>query len=397
VIYAIEANSALFQKGPFRIYTDHVSNTFVKNLKHSHGKLYRWSLRLQGYNFEIQHISGNRMITGFLSRSVDTTDETAKDLDDDSCLVFANTQPDMSDATTATPCPARRHKFAQSHRRTAVINWPTRISTLDNSVGAESLPTTQYSTDAHMTCQNCHHSNKTSPFTLESHDGNPDFHQIAADMAVKPLNSSFANPTDSQAMCSITSPVATSTPDTPVLQTSIKQQDPTLTTATTPDQTHINISSLSEFTDTQRLAKLQRESHDLSEIIQLLENHVLPSNNNRARKLMADIDSWTLVGGILYHIYNPAKRNVNSVKPILQQLAVPQSLRSQILTSFHDRLGHFRLDKCYMTIIQHYYWPGLYADLHKHLQKCEAFGMASQRPHRVTLYSTHHFLESLRS
>ena len=55
IIYAIEANSALFQKGPFRIYTDHVSNTFIKNLKHSHGKLYRWSLRLQGYNFEIHH------------------------------------------------------------------------------------------------------------------------------------------------------------------------------------------------------------------------------------------------------------------------------------------------------------------------------------------------------
>jgi len=244
------------------------------------------------------------------------------------------------------PCPARRHKFERSHRRTAVINWPTRISTLDNSDDADSLPTIQYSTDAHTACQNCHHSNKTSPLVLESHDEDPDFHQIAADTTAIPVNSSFTNPTDSQAMCSITSPVATSTPDTPVLQTSIKQQDPTLTNAATTDQTHINISSLSEFTDTQRLAKLQRESHDLSEIIHLLENNVLPSNNNRARKLMAAIDSWTLVGGILFHIYNPSKRSVHSVKPIVQQLAVPQTLRPQTFAtkySTRGRRGRLRL------------------------------------------------------
>ena len=97
----------------------------------------------------------------------------------------------------------------------------------------------------------------------------------------------------------------------------------TKTNADTPDQVHKNISSVIQFTDTEQLARLERQSHDLSDIIQLLEHGVLPSNNNRARKLTADIDNWILVEGILFHIYNPSKRNVNTVKLTIQQLAVP--------------------------------------------------------------------------
>ena len=126
-------------------------------------------------------------------------------------------------------------------------------------------------------------------------------------------------------MCPLTPSMAPPTPDAPPVHTSIKHDDRTMTktNADTPDQVHKNISSVIQFTDTEQLARLERQSHDLSDIIQLLEHGVLPSNNNRARKLTADIDNWILVEGILFHIYNPSKRNVNTVKLTIQQLAVP--------------------------------------------------------------------------
>ena len=46
------------------------------------------SLRLQNYQFQIQHVSGSRMPADFLSRAVTTKDEKAADLEDDSALVF---------------------------------------------------------------------------------------------------------------------------------------------------------------------------------------------------------------------------------------------------------------------------------------------------------------------
>lgn len=61
IIYAIESNSQYFIGRKFRIITDHISSTFIRNLKFSQGKLYRWSLRLQAYLFEISHLPGAKM------------------------------------------------------------------------------------------------------------------------------------------------------------------------------------------------------------------------------------------------------------------------------------------------------------------------------------------------
>ena len=43
---------------PFTIQTDHNPPTHLDNLKDSHGKLARWALSLQPYQFTIQHRSG---------------------------------------------------------------------------------------------------------------------------------------------------------------------------------------------------------------------------------------------------------------------------------------------------------------------------------------------------
>jgi len=65
ILYALEANSQYFIGRQFKIYTDHISNTWVHNLKHSQGKLYRWSLRLQNYSFTIHHLPGTIMPADF--------------------------------------------------------------------------------------------------------------------------------------------------------------------------------------------------------------------------------------------------------------------------------------------------------------------------------------------
>ena len=58
---------------PFKIkvYTDHNPLTFLKTMKNKNQKLVRWSLPLQEYNLEIQHIPGSEnVVAGALSRSI---------------------------------------------------------------------------------------------------------------------------------------------------------------------------------------------------------------------------------------------------------------------------------------------------------------------------------------
>ena len=53
----------------FRVFTDNVSVKYLQKLKDSQGRLGRWGLLLQGYNFEIKHRSGSQNCTAdFLSR-----------------------------------------------------------------------------------------------------------------------------------------------------------------------------------------------------------------------------------------------------------------------------------------------------------------------------------------
>jgi len=116
----------------------------------------------------------------------------------------------------------------------------------------------------------------------------------------------------------------------------------------------------------------------LFEIIQYLENSDLPKDSRKARA--SNADNWCLIDNILYHMHNPRKRNVNSAKGCIRQLAVPETFRKQILTAYHDNSGHWRLDKTYMSIMQHFFWRGLYADLRQHLANCYDCSVASQKP-----------------
>ena len=53
----------------FTVFTDNVSVKYLQKLKDSQGRLGRWGILLQGYNFEIKHKSGSQNCTAdFLSR-----------------------------------------------------------------------------------------------------------------------------------------------------------------------------------------------------------------------------------------------------------------------------------------------------------------------------------------
>ena len=100
ILHALETNAQYFIGRRFKVYTDH---NYIKymSLKQSQGRLYRWSLRLQSYQFDIEHLPRARMPADFLSRIVDKVDSTTPDLEDDSHLVLALTSDGVSQQDTA--------------------------------------------------------------------------------------------------------------------------------------------------------------------------------------------------------------------------------------------------------------------------------------------------------
>ena len=57
--------------GSTKVYTDHNPLTFLKTMKNKNQRLVRWSLALQEYNLEVQHIPGSEnVVADALSRCI---------------------------------------------------------------------------------------------------------------------------------------------------------------------------------------------------------------------------------------------------------------------------------------------------------------------------------------
>ena len=75
VITAIEKFRQYIEGTKFKVVTDHASLLWLKNLKDPSGRLCRWALRLQPYDFEFIHRRGTQMaVADALSRAIESID-----------------------------------------------------------------------------------------------------------------------------------------------------------------------------------------------------------------------------------------------------------------------------------------------------------------------------------
>lgn len=76
VLWAIEKLRCYLEGIPFTVVTDHYSLVWLKNLREPTGRLARWAVRMQQYDFQIVHRKGKEnVVPDALSRSVPLLDE----------------------------------------------------------------------------------------------------------------------------------------------------------------------------------------------------------------------------------------------------------------------------------------------------------------------------------
>jgi len=104
-----------------------------------------------------------------------------------------------------------------------------------------------------------------------------------------------------------------------------------------------------------RTKELQRRDPELSEIIDFLENDVVPVDEKSARKLFLTSDSFYISqDGLLYHLDRNRKR---CNEDQFSQLVIPQDLKFEVLSNVHDHVsgGHFGVHKTSQKVKQRYW------------------------------------------
>jgi hypothetical protein len=63
LVYALKETRSYLGSKEFTVITDHESLKYIANLKDPHGKLARWVLYLQEFNFKIEHSPGKKTMS----------------------------------------------------------------------------------------------------------------------------------------------------------------------------------------------------------------------------------------------------------------------------------------------------------------------------------------------
>ena len=130
------------------------------------------------------------------------------------------------------------------------------------------------------------------------------------------------------------------------------------------------------------LPKLQCESRDLRPILDWLRDGRLPDIDKDARRVILESENYQIVDGVLYHLHFPRTKRLGEIKPVIQQLCIPETLRHELLVAYHDNNGHIGRDRLYDTLKNKYYFREMYISVHEYVSTCVECQKTKTSPHR---------------
>lgn len=102
---------------------------------------------------------------------------------------------------------------------------------------------------------------------------------------------------------------------------------------------------------------MKEQQHKNSEIVKLktVLKHCDPGSKLLKR--------YIILNGILYYVSDPDD------DPFLR-IYIPNHLKQQIITQYHDKLGHMGVQKTFDNIRKWYYWPNLFKEVNASVTSC---------------------------
>ena len=137
-----------------------------------------------------------------------------------------------------------------------------------------------------------------------------------------------------------------------------------------------NISPLLEEVPSHAIKKdslLEEQQKDpwVKQMINYLENGLLPTDDRQVKKLVNQAAHFALVEDILYFI--------DSKKGNRKRAVVPLSLRKQIMEEVHGGKfgGHFSGPRTYNSLVYHWWWEQMYSGVMEFCKNCPQCAIVS--------------------
>jgi hypothetical protein len=122
----------------------------------------------------------------------------------------------------------------------------------------------------------------------------------------------------------------------------------------------------------QQVIQLQRQDENYKDIIDYLENDILPTDQTRKQTVLIESHLYTLSDEALYRIYVREGKGKKCQRTVLQ-LAIPHSLVDVILTNAHDSPvsgGHMGIARTIEKVRDKYFFPKMCSIISKYVKSC---------------------------
>ena len=89
------------------------------------------------------------------------------------------------------------------------------------------------------------------------------------------------------------------------------------------------------------------------------------------RRLLLTTEQYFIRNGLLYKLALPRKSKLQRAYPVSERLCIPTQFRGQLLKLYHDKLGHYSVQRLFLTLYSIAFWPNMYQDIGSYCKTCD--------------------------
>jgi len=97
----------------------------------------------------------------------------------------------------------------------------------------------------------------------------------------------------------------------------------------------------------------------------------LTDNEPINRQTLLISEQYFVRDNLLYKIGLPRRSKLNRVQLVSERLCVPKIHRGPLIVHYYDKLGHYALQRQFLTLYPSMYWKQMYLDIKEYCNSCE--------------------------
>ena len=150
--------------------------------------------------------------------------------------------------------------------------------------------------------------------------------------------------------------------ENPVSQDEQSEQDPTLTDEPSePSLDYMPSIMPSDYVD----------DADFKQLYAFVLDGSFEGDEKLFHQLLLTREQYFIRDGLLYKLALPRKSKLQRAYPVSERLCVPIKFRGDLLRRFHDFLGHYSVQRLFLTLYSIAFWPGMYQDITDYCKTCD--------------------------